>query len=276
MKNKASENDKLENLFRKELENIAEKPDGGAWEQIAARQAPKNRRLKFQHYGLYRLPFIALLVAGLGWWYFNQNGVQPAPQPGDTRPPAEQTLEPVVPIAELQTTESAEMLESPAPAQTPAGLQRLNSVPASTVRFAVKTGLDYENPATGTRVQIPASALVDSKGRPVQGVAELTIREYRDIPDFLASGIPMHYADDRGAFFFNSGGMFDVRVTQNGEPLDLAPGQIYDVEFSPTGELTNASVYYFEEKTGVWRYQPNQTVDKKSESSKVNQPPVGT
>ncbi len=262
MKNKASDKNNLEQLLRKKLETIREKPDSGTWEKIAARQTPKNTWLKIRHYGLYALPVVLLLLAGLGWWQFQQTAVQqPGQVPEKTAPVPAQQAEPPVPVATLD-----QPAQEPASNQTSTfgsdAVERLNSVPASTVRFEAKSGLDYESPITGTRVHIPANALVNSKGQPVQGTAELMIREYRSIPDFLASGIPMHYADGRGDFFFNSGGMFEVRVSQMDEMLSVAPGMSFDVEFTATGALENASLYYFDDQTGAWRYQPDPAFDK--------------
>ena len=121
--------------------------------------------------------------------------------------------------------------------------QRLNTVPAASVRFQAETGVRYQSPVSGTSVYIPANSLIDANGQPVSGEVELLFREYRSIPDFLALGIPMHYGDERGAFFFNSGGMFEVRVHQYGEDLRMAPGREYDLNFAPTAQLTDASLY---------------------------------
>ncbi|MEZ4943831.1 MAG: hypothetical protein R3D58_23380 [Saprospiraceae bacterium] len=260
MKNKASDKNKLEHLLRNQLENIREKPDSGTWEKIASQQAPKNTWLKIRHHGLYALPVVLLLLAGLGWWQHQQTAVHPVQVPVKSTPVPTQQAEQAAPVATLD-----QPALTPASNQTsaavPASVRRLNTVPASTVHFEARSGLDYVSPVTGTRVHIPANALVNSKGQPVQGTAELMIREYRSIPDFLASGIPMHYADGRGDFFFNSGGMFEVRVSQMDELLSMAPGLSFDVEFTATGALENASLYYFNDQTGAWEYRPDPAFD---------------
>jgi hypothetical protein len=247
-------NNDLENLFRKGLQDLNPAPDADTWTEIAARQKPRNAWLKIRHYSLYIAPAALLLAIAAGWWYFNQTlaATRPAPAPGlqQTRPPAGPVAALKNPVVVLPIPEPATRTATPAST-------RLNTVPAATVRFQAETGLEYQNPVTGTSVRIPANALVDAQGRPVRGEAELLLREYRSIADFLASGIPMHYADARGAFFFNSGGMFEVRVRQNGAQLSLAPGQTYNVTFSPTGQLTDASLYYFDEQRGTWTYRPD-------------------
>ncbi|MCB0532088.1 MAG: hypothetical protein H6574_03970 [Lewinellaceae bacterium] len=275
MKDKASDKNNLEHLLRNKLESIREQPDSGTWEKIATQQAPKNTWLKIRHYGLYALPVVLLLLAGFGWWQFNHSPEQPTQVPDKIAPVPTQPSEPPVPVATLDQP-APEPASNQSSYSVPASVQRLNTVPASTVRFEAKSGLDYESPITGTRVHIPANVLVNSKGQPAQGTAELMIREYRDIADFLASGIPMHYADGRGDFFFNSGGMFEVRVSQLGEMLSVAPGMSFDVEFTATGALENASLYYFDEQTGAWRYQPDPAFDspRLSSARMPNGPPV--
>ena len=125
------------------------------------------------------------------------------------------------------------------------------------MRFAAEDGFRYENPATGTRVHIPAYALTYADGQSVSGEVDFELREYRSLADFAASGMPMHYVDGRGEFFFNSGGMFDVRVSQRGEALQLAPGQGCDLRFRSTHALTQASLFYFDEARQAWQYQPD-------------------
>ena len=76
----------------------------------------------------------------------------------------------------------------------------------------------------------------------------------------------MHYADPRGDFFFNSGGMFEVRVDQQGQALELNEGQTMEVNFAATRQLEDASLYYFNEKTGAWEYLPDPAVGQAGQS----------
>ncbi|MBK9337354.1 MAG: hypothetical protein IPM98_12550 [Lewinellaceae bacterium] len=256
MENKKSTNQELENLLRKGLEQVNQTPDSDVWEKIATRQEPQNVWLRLRNRLRYVVPIV--VVIGLviaGWWYYDQaSQTLPTDAPQHLLP----EVSPAVPVA---AAESGDL----APAETTgnassnraAGLLRLNTVPAAAVHFQAETGVQYQSPTTGTTVHIPGGALVDSRGRAVRGEVELMLREYRDIPDFLASGIPMHYGDERGEFFFNSGGMFEVRVTQNGETLGMAPGQAYDLTFAATGELTDANMFYLDDQTGAWAYLPD-------------------
>lgn len=263
MDKKKSTNQELEKLLRKELEQVKQAPDMDIWKKIADRQAPRNGWLRLRHYAQYAVPAavaVALLVAA--WWYW---GSEPQPAPTDILPEQQwHAPRPEVPVANAEPTAEQPAVgptvlpKRPAPAYAAFGAMQFNSVPGTTVPFNASAGLDYQSPATGTTIRIPANSLVDAEGHPVRGPVELHLREYRSIPDFLASGIPMHFTDERGEFFFNSGGMFDLRVSQNGEPLYMAPGETYDLTFAATGALTNANMFYFDDHTGQWEYLPTE------------------
>lgn len=256
-----------------QLKKVEATPDDSTWAQIAARQSRRNTWLRLRYYAAVALPVIALLMLAVaGWWYWTGADAPGQPVPGTSQPSSprqEITPENKPPVATLEPASDEAYVYAPQTSfsqKYPARFaSRLNTVPAAAVRFRAETGLDYESPSSGTRVHIPANGLVDGKGMPARGEVELVFREYRDIADYLASGIPMHYGDERGSFFFNSGGMFEVRINQNGETLQMAPGQTYDLTFSPTNELENASLYYLDDATGAWKYQPDPAFGKQGD-----------
>lgn len=259
MENKNTSNQELESLLRKGLEQVNESPDNDLWDKIEARQQPQNLGLRIRHIVRYALPMAAAVALLLvGWWYFEQSGTNPQTGGAIVQTQATGSATPEADEAGDDVPEAPGLLVLPEtnPTRTVSGAGT-NTVPAAAVRFRAETGMEYQSPTTGTNVRIPANGLVDARGRIVRGEVELTLREYRDIPDFLASGIPMHYGDERGSFFFNSGGMFEVRVSQNGEPLSMAPGQAYDLTFAATNQLTNANLFYLNDDTGEWEYVPD-------------------
>jgi hypothetical protein len=136
--------------------------------------------------------------------------------------------------------------------------------------FRAENGLDYTNPETGTRVNIPAGSVVNAAGKPVTGNVEFVLWEYQKTADFLASGIPMHYKDQQGEFAFNSGGMFDIRLKQHGQELKMAPGQQYEIDIASTHPMTDGRLYYFDETDGQWKYENNLAFSKPGETA----PPV--
>lgn len=265
MKDNLPSNMDFEKWVSQQLNKVQAAPDEDTWAHIAARQNGPNRRLRLRHYARFALPVIALLILGLSaWWYWGASSNQTQPRPETERPEhhrRELTPEHKAPVAAVPPAPGESSVYAPQKLPVQKGKARftthLNTVPAAAVRFRAETGLDYESPVSGTRVKIPPASLVNARGVPVRGQVELVFREYRGIADYLASGIPMHYTDTRGSFFFNSGGMFEVRINQNGETLEMAPGQTYDLTFAPTHELENASLYYLDDDSGEWSYQPD-------------------
>ncbi len=299
----------FEKWAAQQLKQVDAAPDDYTWAQIAAQQSRRNKWLRLRHYGAFALPAIALLILALaGWWMWGGASADPARSGQDPAAPRQEIApENKSPIADLSPafelhpeasgsnselqTSNFELQTSNSKLQTPnSKLQtpnfklqtsnfklygtKVNTVPAAAVRFRAEAGLDYESPVSGTRVHIPANTLVDAGGMPVQGEVELVFREYRGIADYIASGIPMHYADERGSFFFNSGGMFEVRINQHGETLQMAPGQTYDLTFSPTDNLTQASLYYFDDGEKSWKYRPDPAFDNMQNQNPGSRPPI--
>lgn len=284
MKDKLPNNMDFEKWMSQQLNKVNAAPDEDTWAQIAAQQNSRNRWLRFRHYGKFALPVTILLILAVsGWQYWSHSSNHSAPQPETNRPERpRQELTPAnqPPVAAVQPAPEDAFVYGPRSIAVQDGKARftshLNTVPAAAVRFRAETGLDYESPVSGTRVKIPAGSLVNSRGLPARGEVELVFREYRDIADYLASGIPMHYTDQRGSFFFNSGGMFEVRINQNGETLQMAPGQTYDLTFRPTHELENASLYYLDDTSGEWSYVPDPAFRDRNGQVQPALPPIVT
>lgn len=274
MEDKTSTNQKLENLFRQGLNQVDAEPDAETWAGIAAQQKGLNTRLRRRYYTKIALPVLVVLtIAALTWRQFGNKQPEfphiptelpltqpqnPAPQqpeiaqshPGsvysETVVPSSTPFDPAFGIA------MALAVERPQPNRI-----RVNTVPSTVCRFNAEEGLEYENPITGTSVRIPAGILVHNDGRQVTGEVAFNLQEYRNMSDYLASGIPMHYSDERGEYHFNSGGMFEMTVQQGAESLKIASGQQCEMRFSPTHKLTQANLFFFDENDGQWKYEAN-------------------
>lgn len=268
--------EEVEKLVRQHLQQHEDSPDDGLWAQIASRQQPLNTALRLRYW----LPRMAVLLGvvatvGLIAWHARQQPSrvqQTSPllaAPAAPAPVAEHNVES---IFAPQKPPAGHLPRGQNSSAYPAGAQWL-SRPATRLRFAAEDGFRYENPATGTQVHIPAQVLTYADGRPVSGEVEFELREFRQPTEFIGSGIPMHYADARGEYFFNSGGMFDVRVSQQGEALQLLPGQHCEVKFRPTHTLTQASLFYFEEARQAWVWQPDPAI---GDTGAGDGPPVVT
>jgi hypothetical protein len=310
MEHNFKKHDNFEQFIKKNLENTENNADQDAlWDKIAEQQRGPNRWLKTKHFAKMAIPAIAIaLVAVFAWgkWPSDGNNDPTLTHKNDY---ATQPLE--VGIGQEKNTADEHAALSLAPQNTEALEQLLgkgqtlpvkkvrptapkvnqlpkwypkNKVPLAALTFEAGAGIEYINPESGNRVRIPANALVYANGKPVQGAVDMYFREYRNIPDMLAADIPMHYGGEGDNFFFNTGGMFDVRVSQNGEELFMAPGKAYDVAFSATDNLSNASLFYLDDKRDTWDFvssrafanQGMNAFDARTVSNRDAGPPIST
>ncbi len=97
-------------------------------------------------------------------------------------------------------------------------------MPSQTLQMLAENG-DTLRFALGTKVQIPANALVDADGKPVKGEVKIRCRHYLDAIDFSLAGINMTYDSAGTAYTLESDGMVDLRAFQNGQELFLKEGK---------------------------------------------------
>lgn len=124
------------------------------------------------------------------------------------------------------------------------------------VRFQAERGITFASPVSGSKVHIPGGILVHADGTPVSGEVALHYREWRNLYDYLSFGLPMRFGDNRGDFFFNSSGMFEVQAYQQGQPLGVAPGKDFSVTFVQAKEMPDVNLYRFDQQTGRWEFVP--------------------
>ncbi len=252
----------LEKFVRRQLEGIEPKPDADTWAKIATQQRSANKWLRLRYYGTRTVALLCAIAIIWAGWLYNKpaSPVLPAPGASTNQNIAGNTndaaLSPFATEGAWVATNDAMTTQSTSGQKRPAWYQH-NTVPMQQVRFSAEKGIQYQSPVSGNKVRIPGGVLVYKDGSPVSGAVDLMFREYRTMADFLAAGMPMHYQDERGAFFFNSGGMFEVRVSQNGADLFIAPGKKYNIDFAPTAALSDATLYYLPDSTNQWAHVPH-------------------
>ncbi len=134
-----------------------------------------------------------------------------------------------------------------------------------TVPARQKTTLYYNS---GTKLNIPDDAFVDSTGNAVKGDVDVYYREYNDIVDIFANGIPMNYDSAGHKCFFRSAGMFEVYATQGNKQVFLAPGKKISVDFAATDTSAGYKLYRLDQTTGHWTY--SDTISNKVKVTKKN------
>ncbi|XOV66071.1 MAG: hypothetical protein ACFHU9_10585 [Fluviicola sp.] len=104
--------------------------------------------------------------------------------------------------------------------------------------------------SSGSKINIPANAVIYQDGTPVVGSYELLYREYRNQADIAFSGIPMTYDESEQNYNFSSAGMFELRAKQGDKDLKLAKPAT--VDFNCTRRANDIDFYEMDDETGVW------------------------
>ena len=121
-------------------------------------------------------------------------------------------------------------------------------VPSERIVFDAQEGVDYVYERSGTKINIPADALVYEDGTPVQGEVEVRYREFRDFADFIATDIPMLYDHQHQ---FESAGMFEMEASQGDRSVFVKKDAFVDVDFMMTSDtIDNLNFYAY--KNGKW------------------------
>ncbi len=123
------------------------------------------------------------------------------------------------------------------------------SNPAERISVDNSKGTVYQA-KSGTRIHIPANAVVDAAGKPVTGNYTIDYTEYRDPAQIAFSGLPMHFHEQDQEFAFNSAGMYEIRGYQNNEPLQLQ--EAITVDFNCTDQIRDLNFYELNDQTGNW------------------------
>lgn len=108
----------------------------------------------------------------------------------------------------------------------------------------------------GTTIVLPAQALVDAAGVPVNRTVEVHYTPVNDRASLLASGIPMSYSEPGAAVQeqFESAGMFELRAFVDGEPVFIAPDKALQVSAPSNNGETDFGRFFLNEDTGSWEY----------------------
>ena len=105
---------------------------------------------------------------------------------------------------------------------------------------------------TGTVINIPANAFEYPDGQPVEGTVDLQFTEMHNAAEIIVSGIPMTYIDENGeAQQMQSAGMFEIRGTQNDQPVRIAKDKTIEIGLVSDVE-GDYDFWSLDEEAGNW------------------------
>jgi Leucine-rich repeat (LRR) protein len=108
--------------------------------------------------------------------------------------------------------------------------------------------------SSGTKIKIPAGALVDGSGNPATGNISISYREFSDPLDVLLSGIPMTYDSGGVRNQFETAGMFEMYASMGDKELFVKPGAKIDVQMASPDAATSFNFYSLNESSKNWDY----------------------
>ncbi|MDX2171951.1 MAG: hypothetical protein SFY56_02450 [Bacteroidota bacterium] len=113
------------------------------------------------------------------------------------------------------------------------------------------------NHPTSSKIKIPKNSFVDKNGKDIVGDVTIEYREFHDIGDVILSGIPMEYDSANIKRNFETAGMFDIKGTQNGEPVFIKSGQSLEVDLASHTDEKKFNQYYLDTIKKTWEYLGN-------------------
>jgi cell division protein FtsB len=106
----------------------------------------------------------------------------------------------------------------------------------------------------GTKVRVPQNAFVDKEGKTIVGDVTIEYREFHDVGDVIASGIPMAYDSAGIQRHLQTAGMFEVQGIQNGTPVYVAPKKELTIELASSTAKSGFHQYVLDTVSGNWLY----------------------
>lgn len=107
---------------------------------------------------------------------------------------------------------------------------------------------------TSSKIKVPKNTFVDKQGKDIIGDVTIEYREFHDAADIIASGIPMAYDSAGTKYNLESAGMFDIKGSQNGQPVFIKKDKTVEVELASTNSENRFNQYYLDTVARNWQY----------------------
>ncbi len=107
---------------------------------------------------------------------------------------------------------------------------------------------------TSSKIKVPKNSFVDKNGKDIIGDVTIEYREFHDAVDIIASGIPMGYDSAGTKYTLESAGMFDIKGSQNGQPVYIKKDKTVEVELASANPDNRFNQYYLDTVAKNWKY----------------------
>jgi hypothetical protein len=106
----------------------------------------------------------------------------------------------------------------------------------------------------GTEIFVPAGALVNLDGKPVEGEFQLRYREFHDALDILLSGIHMDFYSMGERRTFQTAGMLEIDARQGESVLEISAGHRIDIRMASMYQGDDYSFFFMDPGKGQWEW----------------------
>ncbi len=114
-------------------------------------------------------------------------------------------------------------------------------------------GGELKHPSS-SKIKVPKNSFVDKNGKDIIGDVTIEYREFHDAADIITSGIPMNYDSAGTKYHLESAGMFDIKGSQNGEPVYIKKDKKVEVELASANADNRFNQYYLDTVSKNWQY----------------------
>jgi hypothetical protein len=131
--------------------------------------------------------------------------------------------------------------------------------------------------SNGTRISIPPQVMHFADGKKVVGDVTISFRELHDAASIWASGIPMDYDASGIHHWFETAGIFEIRMFQGIHEVFLDSGKVITVTFACSVPGSDYHLFYLDEKNARnWHFISDDAGDRNKEKEKLRRKNYGS
>lgn len=131
--------------------------------------------------------------------------------------------------------------------------------------------------SNGTRISIPPQIMHFEDGKKVAGDVTISFRELHDAASIWASGIPMDYDASGIHHWFETAGIFEIRMYQGIHEVFLDSGKVITVTFACSVPGSEYHLFYLDEKgTRNWHFISDDAGERNREKEKLRRKNYGS
>ena len=127
---------------------------------------------------------------------------------------------------------------------------------------------------TGSKINIPKNAFLDSEGNIVKGKVDVSYREFSNAFEIYLGGIPMQYDSAGTNMVFETAGMLEIKATSNNKPVYVNPDSKITIDMNSFEQGNRYNLYQLDTLTGKWTNIGKDRIEQKNYNDELSQLPT--